>query len=847
MVDLMADPTCDENVSQINSPMSWTIARMSSIQHIPKHDTIKLTESTYLLWKHHLEENLEFLLFRQQDKLLSSWLLTTVTKVKSICDLLNASDNVVTKQEHVSVILANLTMEFEYVIALASQEELSLDTLTEMLLDCEARQKVFLGKGISANVVQLQSTYESDVKGSSDGHSSQTCGMVYIADNALYMGNGDGVKIAHFTRDNGVFLKFHPYECVVNNAQTQQVLLRGRLTDDGLYRLLPCAKASSVTQLNIVYTTLDLLDLWHQRIGHASIDVVKSIMKHCNLSSHITRLSYLVLSDVWGPAPFTSSDGFSYYVSFVDVSSRYTQILQTVGGGEYQSLKGWFQQNGVEHRISYPSNFKQNGRTKHKHRYIVEMGLAMLAQASLPLKFWSYAFVSVVYLINSVDSYHTEVTIGLFPVLTPLVSRESVVYEDTTPHATVSPVADDFSGSTHGFRDTDQVHAPDLTAGSFADSVSSVCGNVHVDRSTASQTTTGQNNNPMDRQVVRCKWIFKIKRNADASIARYRAHIVAKGFLQQSGVDFHEVFSPVVNPITVRVIISLALVKGCFLRQVDINNAFLNGRLSKEVYMLQPPRYEQGDDSLVWKLNKAIYGLKKAPYGTSDYGLLFSPSSRLSLVGFANANSGADIDNRRSMLGYYIYFGGNLVSWSSRKHQVVARSTVEAKYRSVASAAWRFMRFQRTSKLLMFLLSPCLLQCFFVIGRNYWFLAFMSTFSEEPLQLELFHVARNKQLHAGFVTSDVEIFHFAIAYLSDLRATSSRPDIVVAPTGWKPPASDTFKVNFDGAFDRSSETRGIGAVIRVHHGTFLIAISKFQPHALDQFLMEAQAYLRGCY
>ncbi|XP_039045237.1 uncharacterized mitochondrial protein AtMg00810-like [Hibiscus syriacus] len=72
--------------------------------------------------------------------------------------------------------------------------------------------------------------------------------------------------------------------------------------------------------------------------------------------------------------------------------------------------------------------------------------------------------------------------------------------------------------------------------------------------------------------------------------------------------------------------------------------------------------------------------------GTIDFGMSFLASSRFSLTGFADASWGADVDDRRSTSGFFIYFGGNLVSWSSRKQQIVARSTVEVEYRSVACA-----------------------------------------------------------------------------------------------------------------------------------------------------------------
>ncbi|XP_039045236.1 secreted RxLR effector protein 161-like [Hibiscus syriacus] len=71
---------------------------------------------------------------------------------------------------------------------------------------------------------------------------------------------------------------------------------------------------------------------------------------------------------------------------------------------------------------------------------------------------------------------------------------------------------------------------------------------------------------------------------------------------------------------------------------------------------------------------------------TIDFGMSFLASSRFSLIGFADASWGADVDDRRSTFGFFIYFGGNLVSWSSRKQQIMARSTVEVEYRSVACA-----------------------------------------------------------------------------------------------------------------------------------------------------------------
>ena len=138
----------------------------------------------------------------------------------------------------------------------------------------------------------------------------------------------------------------------------------------------------------------------------------------------------LVFTDLWGRAPFLSTSGFSCYITFVDVFTRFTwcyllksksealsifqqfkamvetqfpykiKVVQSDWGGEFRPFTNFLAQHGILHRLICPHTHHQNGMMERKHRQIVDLGLTLLAQASLPLKYWDHAFTTVVYLIN---------------------------------------------------------------------------------------------------------------------------------------------------------------------------------------------------------------------------------------------------------------------------------------------------------------------------------------------------------------------------------------------------------------------------------------------------------------
>jgi GAG-pre-integrase domain len=226
----------------------------------------------------------------------------------------------------------------------------------------------------------------------------------------------------------------------------------------GLYylNLIPSSTTTSSPKayLGIRSTT----NIWRARLGHPSssttirvinsnsLPCIREIFLFCNdcikAKAHVLPFSYsssitsspleLIHSDVWGPSPLNSSHGYKYYVTFIDDFSNFTWIyfmknkselcdifsqfkcqienllstniktLRTDGGTEYKPIANKFPQ--LVHETACPYTPQQNGVAERKHRHIVELSLATISHASIPLKFWDGIFSSIVYLINRLPS-----------------------------------------------------------------------------------------------------------------------------------------------------------------------------------------------------------------------------------------------------------------------------------------------------------------------------------------------------------------------------------------------------------------------------------------------------------
>ena len=119
---------------------------------------------------------------------------------------------------------------------------------------------------------------------------------------------------------------------------------------------------------------------------------------------------------------------------------------------------------------------------------------------------------------------------------------------------------------------------------------------------------------PKDYSIIGTKWVFRNKLDEHGNVIRNKARLVAKGYNQEEGIDFDETFAPVARLEAIRLLLAYA----CFIKfklfQMDVKCAFLNGYISEEVYVEQPPGFENhAFPNHVFRLNKALYGLKQAP------------------------------------------------------------------------------------------------------------------------------------------------------------------------------------------------------------------------------------------
>src|SRR3954465_10773836 len=119
--------------------------------------------------------------------------------------------------------------------------------------------------------------------------------------------------------------------------------------------------------------------------------------------------------------------------------------------------------------------------------------------------------------------------------------------------------------------------------------------------------------------IIGTKWIYRNKQDENGLVVRNNARLVAQGYTQVEGTDFDETFAPDARLEAIHIILAYVNHHDIILYQMDVKSAFLNGKLEEEVYVAQPPGFEDPKHpDKVFRFNKALYGLKQAPRAWYD-------------------------------------------------------------------------------------------------------------------------------------------------------------------------------------------------------------------------------------
>nr|GFA43828.1 hypothetical protein [Tanacetum cinerariifolium] len=252
---------------------------------------------------------------------------------------------------------------------------------------------------------------------------------------------------------------------------------------------------------------------------------------------------------------------------------------------------------------------------------------------------------------------------------------------------------------------------------------------------------------PKGVRPIGTKWVLKNKKDERGIVIRNKARLEAQGYTQKKGIDYNEVFAPVVRIEAIRLFLAYALFIGFTVYQMDVKSAFLYGTIDEEVYVMQPPGFQDPEFlARVYKVEKAMYGLHQDPrawyvlhkkdgiflsqdkyvgdilkkFGYSDVRSANTPMDKENPWGKDETGKDVDLHLYRSMIGSLMYltasrpdimfavyacasdYGGatqdrksttrgcqflgrRLISWQCKKQTIVATSTTEAEYVAAAS------------------------------------------------------------------------------------------------------------------------------------------------------------------
>ncbi|KAK4386032.1 Retrovirus-related Pol polyprotein from transposon TNT 1-94 [Sesamum angolense] len=676
----------------------------------------------------------------------------------------------------------------------------------------------------SANVVQ------NDDSDCSDGDMSGNSSFVYLGDDRCcnIVGVGDvRIKIYDGTartlsdvrhipdlkrnlislgtlHKNGFIPKADEDRETIRIVKSALTVMKGKITTGNIYKLLGSTVVGGVHSVD---SCDDNTKLWHMRLGHLSERGMTELQKR-NLLHGVKscKLDFRILdymhSDMWGPTKEQSLGGSLYYVTFTDNFSRKVWVyflkqksevfakfklwkvevenqtgrkikyLRSDNGTKYtdSQFQKFCEEHGVQRHFSVRNTPQQNGVAERMNTSLTERARWLRLNAGLPKSFWAEAM-----------------ELEQHPLAIEKCGRSHPTSGD--------PVAIEIGGSST----TNELQPYNLARDRQR------CTNVkppirlgYEDMVSFVLLVTGDEPTTFHGAITSHEKKEKKPTVSEKEGETFKGLLVTKGYSKQKGVEYDEIFSPVVRHTSIRTVLALVASWDLDLEQMDVKTTFLHGDLEEQIYMEQPDGFTQPrHEHLVCKLKKLLYGLKqcprqwykqfdsyvlqidykrdrgsrklwlsqrgyvekvldrfkpskaksvstplenhfklsieqcpktnhevedmaKVPYasavgrhhwetvkwifrylkGTIGHGVVFGNQQNDPLVvGYVDSYYTADLDDRRSTIGYVFTLREGPICWKSIVQSIVALSTTKAEYMAIAEApkeAFSLAGYQRT-------------------------------------------------------------------------------------------------------------------------------------------------------
>ncbi|RVX04667.1 Retrovirus-related Pol polyprotein from transposon TNT 1-94 [Vitis vinifera] len=431
-------------------------------------------------------------------------------------------------------------------------------------------------------------------------------GKVYLADGSALdvVGLGD-VRIS---LPNGSIWLLEKVRYIPNLRRN--LISVGQLDDEG-HAILFVGVADATTDTS----------LWHRRLGHMSEKGMKMLLSKGKLPELKSIDFDMCESCILGK----QKGRFKKWKAMVETETGLkVKCLRSDNGGEY--IDGGFSEycaaQGIRMEKTIPGTPQQNGVAKRMNRTLNERARSMRLHAGLPKTFWADAVSTAAYLINRGPSVPME-----FRLPEEVWSGGEEDKENVNSQVDLSTPVAEVRRSSRNIRPP-QRYSPVLNYLLLTDGGEPECYNEALQDENSSKWELAMKDEmdsllgnqtweltelPVGKKALHNKWVYRIKNDHDGS-KRYKVRLVVKVFQQKEGIDYTEIFSPVVKMSTIRLVLGMVTAENLHLEQLDVKTAFLHGDLEEDLYMIQPKRFiVQGQENLVCKLRKSLYGLKQAP------------------------------------------------------------------------------------------------------------------------------------------------------------------------------------------------------------------------------------------